>query len=340
MKKASRAFICGCAGLELSDDERRFIAAAQPWGLILFRRNIGDPSQIARLTGSFREIVGRADAPVLVDQEGGRVQRLGPPHWPKYPAAASFDRLAVDIDAKAHLAWLCSRLIAADLRAVGITVDCLPVLDAPAAGGHPVIGDRAYSERPETIVRLGRAAAGGLLAGAVLPVMKHIPGHGRALADSHLELPRVEASKDSLLCADFAPFRELNDLPVAMTAHVVYTALDPERPATTSRKVVSEVIRTEIGFDGLLLSDDLSMQALTGSLGERAAAAFSAGIDIGLHCNGNLAEAESVACAAPVLAGRSLERAQAALARIAREPEPCDPVDAAEALQSGLAGAS
>lgn len=335
----ARAFICGCAGFEFSGDERRFIAAARPWGLILFRRNIGDPAQVSRLTHSFREIVGRVDAPVLVDQEGGRVQRLGPPHWPKYPAAAAFDRLSVDLGTKARLAWLCSRLMAADLRAVGISVDCLPVLDVPAAGGHQVIGDRAYSHSPATIARLGRAAAEGLLAGAVLPVMKHLPGHGRAQADSHFELPRVDAPRDSLASVDFEPFRCLNDLPVAMTAHVVYNALDPGRPATTSCKVVLEVIRAEIGFEGLLLSDDLSMQALSGGLGERAAAAFAAGVDIGLHCNGNLAEARAVADAAPFLEGMSLVRAAAALARIAREPEPFDPVDAGTALHSALAGA-
>lgn len=334
-----RAFICGCAGLDLSADERRFIAAARPWGLILFRRNIGDPTQVARLTRTFRDIVGRADAPVLVDQEGGRVQRLGPPHWPKYPAAAAFDRLAdLDVEQKTQLAWLSSRLMAADLHAVGISIDCLPVLDVPAAGGHAIIGDRAYCSDPQRIARLGRAAAEGLLAGAVLPVMKHLPGHGRATADSHLELPRVDADKESLETVDFVPFRALADLPVAMTAHVVYTALDPHRPATTSPEVVAGVIRIEIGFDGLLLSDDLSMRALTGSLGERAGAAFSAGVDVALHCNGDLAEAQAVAAAAPLLGGKSLARAAAALARIARDPEPFDPVDARAALQSALAG--
>lgn len=340
MSADARALVCGCAGFGFSDDERRFIASARPWGLILFRRNIDDPAQVARLTGAFREIVGRADAPVLVDQEGGRVQRLGPPHWPKYPAAAAFDRLAGhDLDAKARLVWLCARQIAADLRAVGISVDCLPVLDVPAAGSHVIIGDRAYSREPQKVARFGRAAAEGLLAGGVLPVMKHLPGHGRAATDSHFELPRVEADKENLARVDFAPFRHLRDLPIAMTAHVVYGALDPHQPATASPKVVSEVIRGEIGFDGLLLSDDLSMQALSGSLRERAAAAFSAGIDVVLHCNGDLAEAQAVADAAPLLAGKSLARAEAALARIARDPEPFDPVDASAALQSVLAGA-
>jgi beta-N-acetylhexosaminidase len=340
MSAPARAFVCGCAGLDLSSDERHFIAGARPWGLILFRRNIGDRAQVARLTRLFRDIVERADAPVLVDQEGGRVQRLGPPHWPKYPAAAAFDRLAgLDLDEKARLVWLCSRLMAADLRAVGISVDCLPVLDVPAAGGHAVIGDRAYSDDPERVARLGRAAAEGLLAGALLPVMKHLPGHGRAAADSHLELPLVGADRESLETVDFAPFRSLADLPIAMTAHVVYSAFDPHRPATTSREVVAGVIRAEIGFDGLLLSDDLSMRALSGCLGERAAATFSAGIDVALHCNGDLAEAQAVAAAAPLLEGESLARAAAALARIARDPEPFDPVDASAALQSALAGA-
>jgi beta-N-acetylhexosaminidase len=340
MKTDARAFICGCSGLDLSSDERRFIAASRPWGLILFRRNIGDPRQVARLTRIFREIVGREDAPVLVDQEGGRVQRLGPPHWPKYPAAGAFDRLSdLDLDEKARLVRLCSRLMAAELHAVGISVDCLPVLDVPAAGGHAIIGDRAYCDDPQRIARLGRAAAEGLLAGALLPVIKHVPGHGRAAADSHLELPRVDADRKSLEAVDFVPFRALSDLPVAMTAHVVYTAIDSDRPATTSRKVVAEVIRTEIGFDGLLLSDDLSMRALSGEFGERADAVFSAGIDVALHCNGDLAEAQAVAGAAPQLDGKSLARATVALARIAREPEPFDPVDARAALNSALAGA-
>jgi beta-N-acetylhexosaminidase len=339
MNADARAFVCGCAGLDLTSDERRFIAGARPWGLILFKRNIGDRTQVARLTRSFRELVGRADAPVLVDQEGGRVQRLGPPHWPKYPPAAAFDRLTgLSIEEKQRLVWLSARLMAADLHAVGISVDCLPVLDVPAAGGHAIIGDRAYCNDPQKIARFGRAAAEGLLAGALLPVMKHLPGHGRAAADSHLELPIVAADRASLETVDFVPFRALSDLPIAMTAHVVYTALDPDRPATTSRRVVAEVIRAEIGFDGLLLSDDLSMRALSGGLGERAAAAFSAGVDVALHCNGDLVEAQAVAAAAPFLAGKSLARAAAALALIAADPEPFDPVDASAALQSALAG--
>lgn len=338
MSAWSRAFICGCAGFDLSSDERRFIAEARPWGVILFRRNIGDPAQVARLTGCFRAIVGRADAPVLVDQEGGRVQRLGPPHWPNYPAAAAYDRLpGLDLDAKARRVRRGARLMAADLHALGISVDCFPVLDVPVVGGHDVIGDRAYSDDPHTVIRLGRAAAEGLLAGAVLPVMKHLPGHGRAVADSHVALPLVGTDRKSLEASDFLPFRSLSDLPLAMTAHVVYTAFDSHRPATTSREVVAGVIRGAIGFDGLLVSDDLSMRALSGSLGERAAAAFSAGVDIALHCNGDLAEAQAVAAAAPVLDGTSLARAVAALTRIAREPEPFDPVDAWASLQSVLA---
>ena len=336
-----RAFICGCAGFEFSEDERRFIAEASPWGLILFRRNVESPAQVAALTRSFREIVGRADAPVLVDQEGGRVQRLGPPHWPAYPAAARFDRLPVSQDRKTELARLSARLMGEDLRACGIDVDCLPVLDVPAPGGHSVIGDRAYGLTPETVARLGAAVAEGLMQARVLPVMKHVPGHGRAGADSHFELPRVSASLADLEASDFAPFRALSHLPMAMTAHVVYEALDPSGPATTSRKVVQEIIRGAIGFDGLLMSDDLSMKALSGSFTQRCAALFGAGVDMALHCNGVLSEASEVAQASPFLSGKAEERAQKALALIASPKgvavAALSPVDARAELESALA---
>lgn len=328
----TRAFICGCAGFDLTPGEHLFLREAQPWGLILFRRNVETPAQVARLVAQFRDSVGRA-APVLIDQEGGRVQRLGPPHWRIYPAAAS---LALLGDASAHVVRLAARLMAHDLAILGINVNCLPVLDVPTAGGHAVIGNRAYGNDPSKIARLGRAAACGLMAGGVLPVMKHIPGHGRAGADTHLELPVVAASRAELERSDFAAFRACRDLPVAMTAHVVYAAIDPSGPATTSAVVVQDIIRDFIGFDGLLISDDVSMKALSGTFAEKTARLFAAGVDIALHCNGDLAEARDVAGASPILAGRALQRADAALAQL-RAPEPFDPEDAAAELDRALA---
>ena len=262
--------------------------------------------------------MGRSDAPVLVDQEGGRVQRLGPPHWPAYPAGASYATVG-DGNDPAEAARLGGRLIAADLRNVGITIDCAPVLDVVTPATHRAIGNRAYGSDAASVARLGRAFAEGLLAGGVLPVVKHMPGHGRATVDSHLDLPVVETGFDELQAIDFAPFMALADLPMGMTAHVVFTALDATDPATTSRIVIERVIRGSIGFDGLLLSDDLSMEALKGTLGERAAAALAAGCDIALHCNGKLDEARATADAAPPLAGRAAERAARALALIAGE---------------------
>jgi beta-N-acetylhexosaminidase len=333
----TRAFICGVSGLVLTDEEKVFLADAAPWGLILFRRNVMDQAQLLALTSEFRDIVGRPDAPVLIDQEGGRVQRLGPPVWPAYPAAARFDALDCPQSRKDELVRLGARLIGHDLRACGIDVDCLPVLDVPAPGGHNVIGDRAYSSDPAQVARLGGAAAAGLMQAGVLPVMKHVPGHGRAGADSHLELPRVDASLAELDRVDFAPFKALAHLPMAMTAHVVYTAIDLSGPATTSRKVVQEIIRQAIGFDGLLMSDDLSMKALCGSFTDRTEALIAAGVDMALHCNGDLAEARQVAAASPLLEGRAGERAAAALALIADKPQVFDPVDARAELDSALA---
>jgi beta-N-acetylhexosaminidase len=336
-----RAFISGCSGHDLTPAEMSFFREAEPWGLILFRRNVGSPEQVLRLTSTFRDAVGRADAPVLVDQEGGRVQRLSPPHWQAYPSARRLGGIhANDPLVRREVVRLNARLIAHDLRRVGITVDCLPVLDVPIPGSHDIIGDRAFASEAETIGVLGRAAAEGLLAGCVLPVIKHIPGHGRAAVDSHLDLPVVEASLPELEGQDFVPFRLLADMPAAMTAHVVYTAIDPSAPGTTSRTVIRRIVREAIGFDGLLMSDDLSMQALRGSLGERAAAALKAGCDVALHCSGVMAEMEQVAAAAPLLRGRSLRRAESALARLAHAEEPFDPVDARARLDAALAMAA
>jgi len=333
----ARAFIAGCSGPVLTAEEEAFFRAAAPWGFIVFRRNIETPAQLTALTAALRETVGR-DAPILIDQEGGRVQRMGPPHWPVYPPGRAYGRLAGN-DPLYHreIARLGARLMADDLRAVGITVDCVPVLDVPIAGAHDVIGDRAYGRDPETVALLGRAAAEGLIAGGVLPVIKHIPGHGRAAADSHHDLPVVQASRAELERQDFVPFRHLADMPLAMTAHVVYTALDPEHPATTSASVMRDVIRGHIGYDGLVMSDDVSMNALSGSLAERTRAAFAAGCDMVLHCNGRLDEMEAVASDSPELGGEAGRRAAAALARIAHEPERLNAVDARARFTAALA---
>ncbi len=324
-----KAFISGCRGLALDPDERAFLRAQDPWGLILFKRNVELREQLKALTEDFRSLVGRVDAPVLIDQEGGRVQRMGPPHWQTYPAAARFAN-ELPTERALSAARLVARLIAFDLREVGISVDCAPVLDVADDRTHAVIGSRAYAKDPATVASFGRAVMEGLIAGGVLPVVKHIPGHGRARADSHLELPVVEASHDELSQRDFAPFRALAAAPAAMSAHIVYSALDPEAPATLSARVVTKIIRGEIGFSGLLISDDLSMKALKGDFFARARGVFDAGLDIALHCNGDLAECEPVAEASPTLAGPSLERAEAALKRIAGGPDEFD-VQAARA---------
>lgn len=329
-----RAFVAGCLGPVLTPEERAFFRDADPFGFILFRRNIDHPEQVRALTASLREVVGREDVAILIDQEGGRVQRLGPPHWPRYPAGRAYGMLAAS---KRETAFLGARLMAHDLRALGINVDCLPVLDVPVPGAHDVIGDRAYGDEPESVIELGGGAAEGLLAGGVLPVVKHIPGHGRAGVDSHLSLPRVDASLDELRSRDFLPFRALAHLPAAMTAHVVYEAIDPEQPGTLSRSVIQDIVRGEIGFDGLLFTDDLSMKALSGDFRARAEQAIAAGCDIALHCCGDLAEARGVAEGSPVLAGAALRRAEAAMAAIAGDGQAFDPVDARLAFETSLA---
>jgi beta-N-acetylhexosaminidase len=330
------AFISGCAGLVLDADEKSFFRESDPWGIILFKRNIDDPDQVRRLTSDFREAIGRADAPVLIDQEGGRVQRMGPPHWPKYPNARTFLGFN-DPFRRREMARLGARLMAADLLAVGVTVDCLPVLDVPVSGAHDVIGNRAYAEDPITVAALGRAVMEGMLAGSVLPVMKHAPGHGRAFADSHLMLPVVDAPLAELAAHDFPPFAFLSDCPAAMTAHVVYTAIDPKRPGTVSRRVLQHVIRGRLGFDGLLISDDLSMKALSGSFEQKTRAALGAGCDVVLHCNGVMAEMQAVASAVKPLAGKAAMRAKVALSRITHPPEPFDAVEGRAYFERALA---
>lgn len=332
--------IYGCAGPQLSAQERDFFAATQPWGFILFGRNIETPDQVIALVAALREIV--ADAPILIDQEGGRVARLKPPFWRERPPAARFGALHGENPEGAREAvYLNARLIAHDLARLGINVDCLPVLDVPVPGAHDIIGDRAFSSDPATIIDLGRAQIEGLMDGGVLPVMKHIPGHGRAGADSHLALPRVAASREELSASDFVTFRSLDQCPIAMTAHVVYDSIDPQRPATTSPKVIRDVIRGEIGFDGLLMSDDLSMRALKGPLKARAKAALFAGCDVVLHCNGDMDEMKQVAAETKILDGVSQRRAEQALAHLAaaRADKPFDP-QAAEARLAALLGAA
>jgi beta-N-acetylhexosaminidase len=333
----SLALILGCAGPTLSPEEAAFFRAVRPWGFILFKRNVVSPEQVRALTDALRDTVGRADAPVLFDQEGGRVQRMGPPHWRAYPSGGSYLRVGGPENGPA-LARLGARLMAHDLVSVGVTVDCAPVLDVPVAGASDVIGDRAYATDPDAVAAVGRAVAEGLLAGGVLPVVKHMPGHGRATADSHLALPVVDADDASLDARDFRPFRALADLPIAMSAHVVYTALDPDHPATTSATVVRDVIRGRIGFDGLLMTDDLSMKALTGGFRQRAEAATQAGCDVVLHCNGERAEMDAVAEGTPALAGEALRRAEAALARLRPAAEPnFDVAEAHARFDAGLA---
>ncbi|MBC8267332.1 MAG: beta-N-acetylhexosaminidase [Rhodospirillaceae bacterium] len=302
------AAILGCSGLVLSDLERAFFTDVQPLGFILFARNCDNPDQVRELVNSLRRCVDRADAPVLIDQEGGRVQRLKPPHWRDAPAAYSFVTLyqkdpGLAIDA----VRLNARLIAHELAELGINVDCAPLLDVVQAGADPIIGDRAFGNDPATISALGRAACEGFLMGGVLPVIKHIPGHGRANVDSHKQLPQVDADLETLSETDFAPFRALKAMPWAMSAHVLYSALDVNRPATLSPDIIT-MIRNDLGFEGVLVSDDLSMQALSGTLGERTGLAMAAGCDVALHCNGDMDEMKMVTGNCGDLTGDAVSR--------------------------------
>jgi beta-N-acetylhexosaminidase len=341
---STRAFITGVSGLELSAEEREFIRSERPWGFILFKRNIETPAQTALLVRELRDSVGEPRAPVLIDQEGGRVQRFGPPHWPTYPAGAVFGVL-YDIDPALGLtaARLSARLIAADLLEAGVTVDCLPLADVPVAGADAVIGNRAYGTEPGKVAAIARAVTEGLEQGGILPVLKHIPGHGRATADTHFKLPVVDTPRAELERTDFAAFQPLADLPMAMTAHVVFSALDSAHPATTSATIIEQVIRGVIGFQGLLMSDDVSMNALAGSIAERTQAIFAAGCDMVLHCNGKLDEMREVAAVTPELSGKALERARRALAS-RRAPQAFDRLAARAELdalidRAGMAGA-
>lgn len=309
---ATAAAILGCGGPVLSRDEAAFFRAADPFGFVLFARNVEDPAQLSRLTAELREAVGR-DAPVLIDQEGGRVQRMRAPHWREWLPPLDQVRQSLP-GAAARGLWLRYRLIAAELHAVGIDANCAPTADIAGPETHPFLRNRCFGETAEVVTEAARAAADGLLAGGVLPVVKHMPGHGRARVDSHHDLPAVDASAEDLFASDFAPFAALADLPMAMTAHIVFSAFDPGNPATTSPRMI-RLIREEIGFRGFLMTDDISMQALAGDIASRAAASVAAGCDAVLHCNGNMAEMERAVAAAGALSPAARVRAETALAR-------------------------
>jgi beta-N-acetylhexosaminidase len=335
---APRAAILGCAGPRLAPSERAFLAEADPWGLILFARNVETPDQLRALTGDLRAALGR-DAPIFTDQEGGRVARLRGPHWRDWAPLPALARALAPaaLDEALRLRF---RLIAHELRAAGLDGDCMPIADVAQPDADPIIATRALGDEPGPVALRARAVADALLKGGVLPVVKHLPGHGRATADSHETLPAVDAPLDLLRRTDFAAFAALADLPLGMTAHVVYAALDPSGPATTSAPAI-RAIREEIGFDGLLMTDDLSMKALSGGMAERARASLAAGCDVILHCNGDRAEMEAALSETPPLAGRARARAEAALAA-RRAPAPFDAAAAQarhDALVSGTEAA-
>ncbi len=336
-KSHIRACIFGCSGLDLTAGERDFYRETQPLGFIVFRRNIDNPTQLKALVDSLKACVDH-DPLILIDQEGGRVRRLRPPHWPDYPPATTFAHVANDPSEQRELVRLGARLMAHDLHLLGINVDCAPVLDVPQPGAHDIIGDRAYGQTPQDVAVMGRAACEGLLAGGVLPIIKHIPGHGRAGADSHTDLPRVATPLDQLVEIDFYPFQVNADMPLAMTAHVLYDAIDKKHPATTSKKCI-RVIRDTIGYDGLLICDDLSMNALSGALNKRARDSVKAGCDVLLHCNGEMEQMVQIVAEAPRLKSHALRRTEAAFARILRSPEPLDAVAARARFDAALARA-
>lgn len=337
-----KALIVGVPGPELDGATRRLVAGMDPLGFILFARNVETPDQVRALVADLRDSVGRADAPVLIDQEGGRVARLTPPHWRAAPPAAVFRRLAAhDPEAAKRAVTLNARLIGAELAALGINVDCAPVCDVPAADADPIIGDRAFATDPATVAMLARCFCDGLAAAGVLPVIKHIPGHGRAEVDSHKALPKVTASDEDLSRHDLAPFTALAGLkppvPWAMTAHVIYSAYDPEAPATLSKRVIAGIIRGTIGFDGIVISDDLSMNALSGPFAARAHDALAAGCDLALHCNGKAEEMTQVAEGCGPIGDATAKRLEASLGALGADAA-FDPDEALATLDKVLAG--
>ncbi|WP_103333397.1 glycoside hydrolase family 3 N-terminal domain-containing protein [Pseudotabrizicola formosa] len=317
------AAIFGCAGPKLTAQETAFFREADPFGFILFARNVENPVQLRALTAALRDAVGR-DAPVLIDQEGGRVQRLRAPHWRDW--APPLETVAGARDPQRAM-WVRARIIAHELRGVGVDANCAPCADVAGDATHPFLKNRCYGTDPAMVSAISSVVADGHLAGGVLPVIKHLPGHGRASADTHHDLPTVTASRAELTATDFVPFKALNHLPMAMTAHVVFSAYD-DRPATQSPQMI-RVIREDIGFHGLLMTDDLNMQALHGSLAERTAASMAAGCDIALHCKGDLAEMQAVAAACGDQTPAIRARAQRALdARHAPDPVDIAALDA------------
>ena len=331
-----KAAIFAPAGAVLGAREKSFFVEADPAGFILFARNCESPDQIRRLTADLRACIGRSDAPILIDQEGGRVARLKPPHWPVRPAAPRFGDLArKGIGAAIEAAEINARLIADDLHGLGLNVDCIPLLDVPVQNAHDIIADRAFNADPQIVVTLGQAVCRGLRAGGVAPVIKHLPGQGRATADSHERLPVVDASHAELREVDFAAFRALRGAPWGMTAHVVYRDIDEIEPASTSSVIIGDIIRGEIGFEGALLSDDLGMKALGGDFGDRAAKCIAAGCDIVLHCSGDAAEMGAVADAVDVLSGLASARLERAIAA-AGAPQPFDRAAAEQRLAALL----
>ncbi len=331
------ALITGLSGATLSPDERAFYRDVKPAGVILFRRNVEDAALIRPLVDSVCEAIGRDDVLVLIDQEGGRVQRLRPPAARDLPPAAAYAALyARDPERAKAAAFAVARLVADELRGYGINMNCAPVLDVPVAGAHDIIGDRAYGVTPAQIIDIARDVAEGLMAGGVVPVIKHIPGHGRATADSHLDLPVVATRYDELSKTDFVPFKALAHMPAAMTAHVVFSDIDAAHPASTSAKITHDIIRGDIGFDGLLMSDDLSMKALTGAMRARAEAVIAAGSDVALHCNGDMTEMRAAAEGVPQLTGIAKARFERAFA-VTRRRERHDSVEADAMLAALLA---
>lgn len=334
---AFKAFISGCASTALTAAERDLFAAERPCGLILFRRNVENPDQVRSLAADFKSVVGTERVLILVDQEGGRVQRLRAPHWREMPPAQVFgDLYTTDKGAGQRAAFAAARLIAAELHDLGINVDCTPCIDVRQIGAHDIIGDRAFSTDPEAVAVLGRAVMNGMLAGGVLPVIKHVPGHGRALADSHKSLPHIDVSRDALDDIDFLPFRELRDAPLAMTAHVLLPAYDEQNPATLSPVIMKELIRDRLGLTGLIMTDDICMKALSGTPGDLTRAVVEAGCDVALHCSGDFDEMADVAAAAPGLSGESLDQFERALGCL-HDPEPFDEAEALAVVHEAAA---
>ena len=326
----SLAAIFGCAGETLSDDERAFFRQADPLGFILFRRNCRSPGQVRALTAALRDAVGRAEAPVLIDQEGGRVQRLAPPNWPREPAPRRFGALADgDPDRAERAAGLQASAVATELLGLGITINATPVLDLLFPGANAVVGDRAFADDPDTVARLGRAVCDAHMAAGVMPIIKHLPGHGRAGIDSHVGLPTVDAAWSDLAATDFAPFRALATMPWGMVCHVVFAVVDPDRPASLSPSVIDQVVRRHIGFDGVLLSDDLCMGALSGPADDRGAAALAAGCDVALHCNGQLREMDRLAARIGPLSADAARRLASGAAHLAKARNAVGDVDPA-----------